>query len=129
VDTRNIQEFKLTKVTIRICPACGVVNPAGPSGGCPHLQLVRFDGVDHFLENLLNDIAKARRSYLELQAILKKSVKDAVSNGTAFVETPHNVNAQEAASLYSKAGKTPPLILTPSKTRQKKKIKTECERG
>jgi len=81
---------------VRICPACGVVNPSGPSGGCPHLQLLRFDGLDDDLERLLAEVAVTRRAYSELTGRLKRLVLEAARDGVAVVETPRRVGSTRA---------------------------------
>ncbi len=78
----------LTGAVLYVCPACGVVNPSGPSESCPHVQLIRFDGVDGELTELLAEVAAARRGYNELVDRLKRTVKEAVRSGEALVETP-----------------------------------------
>lgn len=82
---------ELENVTIRICPACGVVNPSGPSESCPHLQLARFDGVDESMMDLLDDVAQARKAFQERLSTLKALVKRAVREGDADIETPRKV--------------------------------------
>ncbi|MFO8072853.1 MAG: hypothetical protein R6V85_13350 [Polyangia bacterium] len=78
----------LAGAVLYVCPACGVVNPSGPSESCPHVQLIRFDGVDGELSDLLAEVAAARRGYNELVDRLKRTVKQAVRSGEAVVETP-----------------------------------------
>jgi hypothetical protein len=119
VETRQIKEFRLGEVTIRICPACGVVNPQGPSDGCPHLQLIRFDGVAESLETLLTEVAFLRRAYVEKVAALKKRVLDAVQTGEGVVETPHRISAHEVDALYSRAGRTTFSLSIPEQPKKK----------
>lgn len=92
---KDSSEPCLDRTVVKICPACGVVNPAGPSGGCPHLQLVRFDGIDDGLGEMLSSVAEARRQYLELSDRLKREVRDAVKDGRAEVETTRRARASE----------------------------------
>ena len=113
METRDAKKYSLGQTTIFICPACGVVNPAGPSGGCPHLQVVRFEGVDERLEDLISEVATARRAYAEKTDTLKRIVMSHVQEGTASVETPHRITASEVDKLYSKAGKTPFTLTHP----------------
>ncbi len=82
---------ELENVTIRICPACGVVNPSGPSDSCPHLQLARFDGVDESMTALLDDVARARKIFEERLKNLKVTVRMAIHEGRAEIETPRKV--------------------------------------
>jgi hypothetical protein len=77
----------LAGAVVRLCPACGVVNPAGPSAGCPHLQLIRFDGVTPELAELLRRVAEARREYNDLAGRLREHALAAVHQGRAAVET------------------------------------------
>jgi hypothetical protein len=104
VETREPKIYTLTSQTIYICPACGVINPAGPSGGCPHLQLVKFKGVGEQLEDLIMKVAIARKQFKDLVGELKAEVMDHVHDGSATVETPRNLKAAEAANMYSEAG-------------------------
>ena len=120
VATKKEKTADLETAVIRICPACGVVNPSGPSESCPHLQIVRFDGIDHELEDLLAQVAGARRSYSDLAALLKKTVIDAAKNGTAEVETPRKIQPGEVDELYPKAAKAERLSLTILKSKAKK---------
>ncbi len=113
VETREAKSYTLGDATIFICPACGTVNPAGPSGGCPHLQLVKFVGVEEKLEDLIADVAAARRRYGELIDVLKRTVMNRVQEGKASVETPHRISAGEVDRLYSKAGETPFSLTSP----------------
>lgn len=83
----------LSGAVIRVCPACCTVNPSGPSTTCPHVQLVRFEGVGAALEALLADVASARRTYNDLNAKLKAAVLEAVKDGAARIETPHRPHA------------------------------------
>lgn len=85
--TESIRETgDLDDVVIRICLACGVVNPSGPSDRCPHLQLARFDGVDDELAQLLAEAAEARRRFDEVAGVLKRRVRSAITDGKAEVE-------------------------------------------
>jgi hypothetical protein len=79
-----------------------VVNPGGPSGGCPHLQLVRFDGVGDELGEMLSSVAAARRRYAELSDRLKRAVMDAVKDGRAEVETTRKARASELESVLER---------------------------
>jgi len=89
----------LDRTVVRICPACGVVNPRGPSGSCPHLQLVRFDGVGAELGEVLERVAEARRKYAELSEALRRVVMDAVRDGRAEVETTRKARASELGDV------------------------------
>lgn len=110
----------LETAVVRICPACGVVNPSGPSQDCPHLQIIRFDGIDRELEDLLAQVAGARRSYSDLAALLKKTVIDAAKDGTAKVETSRKISPCEVDELYPKAVRAKSLSLTVVKSKAKK---------
>lgn len=84
-------EQDLAKMVVRICPACGVVNPSGPSSSCLHLQLARFDGLSNSLLDLIAEVASARAEFEKLSARLKHQVKEAMHNGRAEIETPKTV--------------------------------------
>jgi hypothetical protein len=81
----KFSKVDLSKAVIRICPACGVVNPAGPSESCQHLQLVRFTGLDDDIIQQLTEVAQARSKFDELVSSLKAMVMHAVNTGTAEV--------------------------------------------
>lgn len=85
----------LKKVVVRICPACGVVNPSGPSAGCAHLQLARFNGVGPDLASLLDDVASARSRFDKLVSALKSHVKEALRAQKADIETAVSPRGQE----------------------------------
>ena len=76
---------ELKDSVIRICPACGVVNPSGPSRTCAHLQLARFEGPDAALLELLGEVAEARVRFMEVSGRLSRAVHDAISKGEAEV--------------------------------------------
>lgn len=98
----------ISSATVRICPACCTVNPSGPSSACPHVQLVRFDGLHAPLEALLAEVAAARRSYNELNAKLRAAVLEAVREGAAEVETarkPRTAEGEAALEAQSRAGR------------------------
>ena len=114
--------LELSNTVIRICPACGVVNPSGPSDECPHLQLIRFDGVPQELESLLNEVAQIRHSYTEIITKLKKQVKLAARDGIGEVETPRKIKSSEIDSIYQSL-KTKPLSLTHPTQRNKSHVK------
>ena len=120
VVTKNEKTADLETEVIRICPACGVVNPSGPSEACPHLQIVRFDGISHELEDLLKEVAGARRSYSDLVTTLKKTVIDAAKDGTAMVETSRKIQPGEVDELYPKTSEADHLSLTITKSKAKK---------
>ncbi|MBN2717464.1 MAG: hypothetical protein JXX14_16560 [Deltaproteobacteria bacterium] len=121
MDTRDAKKYNLGNVTIHICPACGVVNPAGPSDGCPHLQVVRFKGVDESLEELIMEVAGARRKFQELAGTLKRVVMARVQEGTASVQTPRRVREGDLGKLYSEANSRPFMLTHPDE--EVKKIK------
>ncbi len=97
---KNSKKAVLAETVVRICPACGVVNPSGPCEGCPHVQLVRFDGVDGELENLIGEVARARGEYRELVSRLRNDAVAASRTGDAVVETPHKAGSRDAEDLY-----------------------------
>jgi hypothetical protein len=120
----------LKHTIVRICPACGVVNPAGPSETCSHLQLVRFEGIDDDLGDMLADVAEARSRYDQLAGDLKKRVKLAVRNQEAEIETPRKVRPSEldalklgphAPSLVLKNPDPPPPPSVPETKRMRKR--------
>jgi hypothetical protein len=100
----------LKHTVVRICPACGVVNPAGPSETCPHLQLAKFDGIDDDLGEVLAEVAQARSQYVQLAGELKKRVKLAVRNQEAEIETPRTVRSSELDALTPPTS-APSLVL------------------
>jgi hypothetical protein len=108
----NKKDDDIRKAVVRICPACGVVNPSGPSRECPHVQLIRFDGVDEDLERLLDQVAVARREYTDLVKRLKAAVLLAAKEGTAMVETTRKASSGEIDRLPSQ-GDRGALQLTP----------------
>ena len=128
MDTRDAKKYNLGKVTIHICPACGVVNPAGPSDGCPHLQVVRFSGVDESLEELVMEVAGARRKFQELAATLKRVVMARVQDGTATVETPRRVREGDLGKLYSEAHDRPFMLTHPDEEIKKVRSTSKAPR-
>jgi hypothetical protein len=115
VDKPEDTRTDLSSATVRICPACCTVNPAGPSTGCPHVQLVRFDGLSAPLQALLGEVAGARRTYNELNARLRTMVLDAVREGAAEVETARKPRGPEADAVAETVGQAGGLSLTRSK--------------
>ena len=116
------QTSDLKNAVVRICPACGVVNPAGPSDTCPHLQLVRFRGIDSELSNLLENLAKVRNEFTSLVTKLRSTVMHAAKNGIAEVEITRKTGAGGAKSGDGKPQK--PLVLSnpePAVTKTKTK--------
>ncbi|MDJ0763454.1 MAG: hypothetical protein QNJ97_10735 [Myxococcota bacterium] len=103
MDENNYPE-NLKKTVIRICPACGVVNPAGPSETCPHVQLARFDGISDALSELLDQVASARREFATLLTQLKEQVKSALRSQEAEIETPRKARPSEVDRLSPRAG-------------------------
>lgn len=99
----HTQSRPLENTVVRICPACGVVNPSGPSDICPHLQLARFDGIDAELERLLGDVAAARRHFNALAEELKKAVLAAIRKRSAEVETTRKLRPSEVETLGPRA--------------------------
>ncbi|MBN2531066.1 MAG: hypothetical protein JXR76_32070 [Deltaproteobacteria bacterium] len=128
METRDAKKYNLGKATIHICPACGVVNPAGPSDGCPHLQVVRFDGVDEALEELVMDVASARRHFQERAATLKRVVMARVQDGTATVQTPRRIRAGEVDKLYAEANDRPFMLTHPDEVVKKVKVTSQSSR-
>ena len=114
-------------VVIRICPACGVVNPAGPSETCPHVQLARFDGLNDGMSTLLGNVAEARRRFTDLMNELRIKVLESIQDHEAEVETTHKANFNEVENLAQGHRKAPLLNLentepppaTPRKTRRR----------
>ncbi len=116
----------LKETVVRICPACGVVNPAGPSETCPHLQLARFNGVDDELAELLAAVAEARRRFASRSAELKHRVMGALRDGEAEVETPRKARFSEVENLRARPATSTELTLEhpeppPSKTKEPRK--------
>jgi hypothetical protein len=116
VDKPDESRPDLSSAVVRICPACCTVNPSGPSAACPHVQLVRFDGLSAPLETLLAEVAAARRAYNELNAKLRIAVLDAVREGAAEVETARKPRPSEADAAQEAAGKAGRLSLAHSET-------------
>lgn len=104
------QSRPLQNAVVRICPACGVVNPSGPSEICPHLQLVRFDGIDAEMEQLLGEVAAARSHFNSLAHRLKKTVLSAARQGAAQVETTRTARPSDLDSLRPGAKRPAPEL-------------------
>ncbi len=125
----NPKSLDIKDVVIRICPACGVVNPAGPSETCPHVQLARFDGLNDGMSTLLGNVAQARRRFTDLIDELRKKVLESIHDHEAEVETIHKANFNEVEDLTKEHHKAPLLNLentdpppaTPRKTRRRKR--------
>ncbi len=120
--TRDGENENSTKesVAIRICPACGTVNPAGPSEACPHLQLVRFRNLDEPLQDLLERMAAARNQFRETLGELKQFIGQATRKGEAEVVAAHKAaRLSDIEALQRKA--QGPLSLTHPKTDPKPK--------
>ncbi len=100
---------EMKDAVVRICPACGVVNPPGPSETCPHLQLIRFKGVDKPLEALLNQVAAIRVEFQERLKALRSHVMTAARAGHAEVVATRKNRFSEVDDLRKKAD---PLVLT-----------------
>lgn len=117
---------ELEHTIVRICPACGVVNPSGPSDTCPHLQLIRFDGVDQTLEELLERVAKVRVAYKTELDVLRVHVMRAAQDGEAEVLATRQSRFSEVSELHKKpeplvlTNPTPPKNKEPKKRKQKK---------
>ncbi len=108
----------LLETVVHICPACGVVNPAGPSDSCPHLQLVRFQGIDGSLDQLLTRVAEVRRRHRELVDELRAHVMRAAREGIATVEATQKGRLSDVDALRKRAK---PLTLTHPETETGKK--------
>ncbi len=89
----------LEKTVVRICPACGVVNPAGPSDTCPHLQLARFEGLSTSLADLLAEVADARKTFTQAVAKLKETVKSSVRTHEAEIEATQSARSSQVEQL------------------------------
>jgi hypothetical protein len=116
VDKPEESRSDLSSAVVRICPACCTVNPSAPSAACPHVQLVRFDGLSSPLEALLTEVAAARREYNELNAKLRTMVLDAVREGGAEVETARKPRGPEGDAVQEAAGRLGSLSLSHSGT-------------
>ena len=112
-------EFDLSQTAVRICPACGVVNPAGPSDTCPHLQLVYFPSIDDSLEELLSRMAAARVQYRDTLEELKRFLNQSARNGTAEVLQAHK--AARISDVEALQRRTSPWTLTHPKIEEKQK--------
>lgn len=116
----------LKDTVVRICPACGVVNPSGPSRSCPHLQLARYDGVDEPLGELIGRVAEARVRFDKLVEELKELVKQAARDGEVEIETTRKGRSSEVAELYSEP---PPLsLVSPETSRSRPKTQRRSKR-
>lgn len=102
---------ELKKVVVRICPACGVVNPSGPSPTCPHHQLARFDGLDDDFAQTLVEVARARSAFDELLGKLKQEIKEALRVHKAKIETRKEALKSAPDKSERHARKTPSLSL------------------
>ena len=109
MNQEQLSPQELREVVVRICPACSVVNPAGPSESCPHVQLIRFDGIDESLAELLGKVAEARAAFNLLVSKLKTRAKDAVRSGEAEVETTRKGRVSDVKELTEAPAK--PLAL------------------
>jgi len=105
VDKPEESRSDLSSATVRICPACCTVNPSGPSVACPHVQLVRFDGLTGPLAALVAEVAAARRAYNELNAKLRTMVLEVVREGGAEVETARKPRAPDGDMAQEAAGR------------------------
>jgi hypothetical protein len=114
----------LKSTVVRICPACGVVNPAGPSESCPHLQLARFTGIDEEMTNLLVEVAKARSAFSQLAGKLKNRVREAIRTGEAEIQNPRKIRPSEMETRRPPLASPSTLKLVHPKTPVKKTQKT-----
>ncbi len=105
------QKGDFQDAVVRICPACGVVNPAKPGESCPHLQLARFDGLDDKMIALLSEVAEARRHFATRLDELKNKVKQAINNREVEVETSQTGRYSDVETLGNPGGPVPPLAL------------------
>jgi hypothetical protein len=105
------KEGPLKDAVIRICPKCGVVNPAGPSEVCAHLQLARFDGVDEDFALLLADVAAARGRFDEALRTLKAKVLQSLRDRQAELETPRSSKERRSDLPPLPRAKVAPLAL------------------
>ena len=93
------QNTGLKKTVVRICPACGGVNPAGPSEACPHHQLVRFEGIDDDLSAQIEKLAKVRNQFWSMVSQLRATVMHAAQTGRATVEVTHKGRVSDVDAL------------------------------
>lgn len=124
----KVDKEDLLETVVRICPACGVVNPAGPSDTCPHLQLVRFRGIDGDLEQLLTRVAEVRRKHRALVDELRSHVMKAAREGVATVEVTQKGRLSDVDALRKRAK---PLTLThpePKAVKKTPKLKPKPKR-
>ena len=116
--TREIDmEIDLSQTEVRICPACGVVNPAGPSDTCPHLQLVHFCSIDDSLEELLSRMAAARVQYRNTLEELKRFLNQSTRSGAAEVIQAHK--ATRISDVEALQRRASPWTLTHPKIEEK----------
>jgi hypothetical protein len=102
---------ELSEVVVRICPACGIVNPSGSSQTCPHLQLARFDGLNNDLAELLGEVARARCNFDELLGKLKQEIKEALRKHEAEIETRKEAMKSAAEKPQRQPPQAPALSL------------------
>ncbi len=113
-------ELNLRETTIRICPVCGTVNPAGPSDSCPHLQLFRIRSLDEPLADLLERMAVARNQFRDLLGELKRYMNTAKREGRAEVVPAHKILRFSDIEPISKKP-AQPLTLTHPAAEEKSK--------
>lgn len=112
-------EMDSKETMVRICPACGTVNPAGPSEACPHLQLVRFRSLDEPLADLLERMASVRTQFRETLLELKFFLNQAARRGDAEVVAAHKAARISDVEALQRKGMA--LSLTPPKAEVKPK--------
>ncbi len=119
MDKDGLQNQTIQQPAVRVCPACGTVNPAGPSESCPHLQLVRFRTIDEPLSDLLERMAVVRNQFRELLLEFRMYMSSATKLGDAEIVAAHK--STKLSDIDGITQKTPQLILTyPEKTERSK---------
>jgi hypothetical protein len=121
MDRESDTELNLTETSVRICPVCGTVNPAGPSDACPHLQLFRFRSIDEPLVDLLERMAVARNQYRDVLIELKSYLNNAKRRGNAEVVPAHKVSRLSDIETVHKRPPSP-LTLTHPNSDEREKI-------
>lgn len=122
MSAKNIKKESASSPGIRICLACGVVNPAGPSAACAHLQVAVFQTIYDDLEAMMTRVAQARRQYIELVDQLMNHAKKQIKKGDARIETSsERIRAHSTDGLPKKPAKpAPPLTLQSPKAPKNK---------
>ncbi len=108
---KRAQKGDFQDAVVRICPACGVVNPSRSGDSCPHLQLARFDGLDDEMTEVLSQVAEARSHFAKHLDELKIKVTQAIKNHEAEVETSQQGRYSDVETFGKPTASVPHLAL------------------